>query len=328
MKRRQLGHSGIEVSEIALGTMMFGAWGNPNHAECGRMVARALEAGINFFDTADIYDRGQSEVILAAALSRVPRSSYVLATKVGNPMSDADPSMRGLSRRWITRACDDSLRRLGTDHIDLYQAHRPDPDTPLEETVAAFDGLVRAGKVRAIGTSCFSAAQLDEWHRLAAEAGLVAPATEQPPYSILARGIENEIVPAAARHGMGLVVWAPLNGGWLTGKYQTGSGEDTSRAEREPDHFDYRDTQMRGRKRELVWKLQGVATEAGLSLIQLALGFVLARPEVSAALIGPRTLIQLEDLIHAGTPVLGADILADIDAIVAPGVDVNPHDAG
>jgi len=328
MKTRPLGQSGIDVSELALGTMMFGAWGNPDHAECARMVAFAVDHGITLFDTADMYDQGQSELILGAALCHVPRGAYVLATKVGNPMSETDPAMRGLSRRWIEQACEDSLRRLGVEYVDLYQAHRPDPDTPLEETVAAFDSLAEAGKVRAVGTSCFTATQLDEWHRLAAGSNLVAPATEQPPYSMLARGIETEIVPAVRRHEMSLLVWAPLNGGWLTGKYQMGSGEDHSRAQRQPDHFDLKDAEMRAHKRDLVGRLQLVATEAGLTITQLALGFVLATPAVSTALIGPRTLTQLEDLVHGGAPMLTPDTLAAIDAVVAPGTNINPYDAG
>lgn len=328
MRLRRLGHSGIPVSELALGTMMFGAWGNPDEAECTRMVRRALDAGITLFDCADIYDRGRSEEILGAALAGVSRDSYVLATKCGNAMSDTDPSMRGLSATWIERACEDSMRRLGVDFIDLYQAHRPDPDTPLEESLAAFDRLVQAGKVGAIGTSCFTAEQLDELARISARTGIVAPATEQPPYSILARGIEVDIVPACARHDMALLVWAPLNGGWLTGKYQDGAGEDRSRAQREPDHFDHADAAMRDRKRSLVAQLIGVASGAGLTITQLALGFVLANEHVAAALIGPRTLAQLDDLLANGAPVLSPEVLDAIDAVVSPGTNVNPKDAG
>ena len=307
---------------------MFGAWGNPDEAECAAMVRRALDAGITLFDCADIYDRGRSEEILGAALAGVPRGSYVLATKCGNPMSDSDPSMRGLSAAWIERACEDSMRRLGVEYLDLYQAHRPDPSTPLEESLVAFDRLVEAGKVGAVGTSCFTAEQLDELARLAGRSGLVAPATEQPPYSILARGIEVDIVPACARHDMALLVWAPLNGGWLTGKYQSGAGEGGSRAQREPDHFDHADAAMRDRKRSLVADLIGVASGAGMTITQLALGFVLANAHVAAALIGPRTLVQLDDLLAAGAPELSADVLDAIDAIVPPGTNVNPKDAG
>ena len=328
MKRRRLGQTDIEVSEIALGTMMFGSWGQPNHAECGRMVARAIAGGINFFDSADIYDFGQSEQILGAALGYVKRDSYVVATKVGNPMSQTDDSMRGLSARWISQSCENSLTRLGVEHIDLYQAHRPDPETPLDETVEAFGALVAAGKVRAVGTSCFSAAQIAEWNRLAAESGVAGLTTEQPPYSILARGIETEIVPAAQNEHLSLVVWAPLNGGWLTGKYQADAIELESRAQREPAHFDHADAEIRSRKRELVSQLQEVAAQAGLSIVQLSVGFVLARPEVGSALVGPRTLEQLDALLSRAIPQLSADVLAAIDRIVAPGTNINPADAG
>ena len=203
---------------LALGTMMFGRWGNPDRDACRRMVDIALDAGIDLIDTADIYDFGVSEEIVGEAIAG-RRDRVVLATKVGNAMSD-DPAERGLSRRWILASCDASLRRLGVDHIDVYQMHRPDPDTPLEESLAAFDELVRAGKVGAVGTSTFPATQLDELQRLAADRGWVRPTSEQPPYSVLVRGIESEVLPVCRRHGIGVLVWAPLNGGWLTGKYQ------------------------------------------------------------------------------------------------------------
>jgi aryl-alcohol dehydrogenase-like predicted oxidoreductase len=322
-----IGHGGIEVSEIALGTMMFGRWGNPNADECREMVDLALDAGITLFDTADIYDFGVSEEILGSALVGRDRESFVVATKVGNPMSD-DPAERGLSRRWILRSCEASLRRLGLDHIDLYQAHRPDPSTPLDETLAAFDELVRAGKVRAIGTSCFSAAQIAELAALGDSRRQTRPTSEQPPYSILARGIETEVVPVCMALGVGLLVWAPLNGGWLTGKYQDGSGEATSRARREPEHFDHKDDEMRARKRALVAALTEIAAVAGLSITQLSLGFVLSQPAVSAALVGPRTPDQLRDLLTTHPAPLPADVMAAIDTVVAPGTNVNPADAG
>jgi aryl-alcohol dehydrogenase (NADP+) len=328
MRTRRLGRPGLPVSEIGLGTMMFGAWGNPDPTVCAGMVRRALDAGITLFDTADIYDRGRSEEILGAALAGIPRDEFVLATKCGNPMHDTDPTMRGLSPVWIARACDDSLRRLGVDHLDLYQAHRPDPTVPLEESLGAFHELVLAGKVRAIGTSCFGADRIDELARLADERGWTPVTSEQPPYSILARGIESEVVPACRRHDLALLVWAPLNGGWLTGKYQNDAGGVGSRAQREPDHFDHRDAAMRETKRTLVARLQDIASAAGVTLTALALGFVLATPEVGSALIGPRTPEQLDDLLGAGAPILDSDTLRAIDAIVAPGVDVNPADAG
>ncbi len=326
MRYRPLGASGVDVSTLALGTMMFGAWGNPDVAECHHMVDMALDAGITFFDTADIYDFGVSETILGDALHG-RRGGIVIGTKVGNPMSD-DAAERGLSRRWIVRSCENSLRRLRTDHIDLYQMHRPDPDTPFEETLAAFDELVRSGKVGHIGTSTFSAEQIDAMVAIAGDGGWGVPTTEQPPYSVLARGIEAEVLPACRRNDIGCVVWAPLNGGWLTGKYQHGPADEGSRAQRSPDHFDHRHDAIAATKRTMVDQLSAIASAAGISLVQLALGFVLRDPVVAAALIGPRTPAQLADLLHAGHVDLTADVLAAIDDVVAPATNVNPADAG
>jgi aryl-alcohol dehydrogenase-like predicted oxidoreductase len=323
---RQLGTSGIEVSTLALGTMMFGRWGNPDEQACSQMVDDALAAGVTLFDTADIYDFGTSEEFLGRALAG-RRDEVVLATKVGNAMSD-DPQERGLSRRWIMQSCEASLRRLGTDHIDLYQMHRPDADTPIDESLQAFDDLVKAGKVRAIGTSTFSPAQLEEARVRAAQLGVVSPSVEQPPYSMLVRGAESEVLPWCDRHGVGVLAWAPLNGGWLTGKYQSDSIDTASRAGREPDHFDHRDAAIRKTKHALVEQLAAVAAAAGLTLIQLALGFVVANPAVTAALIGPRTPEQLPALLAAADVNLPADVLAAIDAIVTPGLTVNPVDDG
>ena len=325
VRHRTLGSSGIEVTVLGLGTMMFGRWGNPDEAECRRMVDRALDAGVTLFDTADIYDFGTSEEFLGRALAG-RRDRVVLATKVGNAMSD-DPSERGLSRRWVLQSCDSSLRRLGTDHIDLYQMHRPDPDTPIDETLRAMEELVQAGKVRAIGTSTFSVAQLDDAHVRAKALGVTAPTSEQPPYSMMVRGVESEVLPWCRQHAVGTLVWAPLNGGWLTGKYQTSDVDASSRAAREPDHFDHRDAAMRARKRELVDALSSIAGGAGLTLVQLALGFVLANPAVTSALIGPRTPDQLDSLLEAADVSLPDDVLAAIDDVVSPGVTVNPADA-
>lgn len=326
---RKLGHSGIEVSTLAFGVMMFGKWGNTDVAECHRMVARALDAGVTLFDTADMYDDGTSETILGEAL-RGHRDRVVLATKVGNPMG-GDKARGGLSRRWIMQACDDSLRRLQVDHIDLYQMHRPDPATPIDETLAAFDELVKAGKVAAIGTSTFSAARIDEIHARSNELGLTRPTSEQPPYSALARGIENEVLPACRRHDVGVIVWAPLNGGWLTGKYQSaadGASDARSRALRQPDHFDHGQEAIRVEKQKLVASLIEIADGAGMSLKQLALAFVLDDPTITAAIIGPRTYEQLDDLLSQGTLQLSAGVRAAIDAVITPGRNVNPADAG
>jgi len=326
MRRRRLGHSGMEVSTLGLGTMMFGRWGNPDQAECARMVDIALDAGVTLIDTADIYDFGTSEEFLGEALAG-KRDQVVLATKVGNAMSD-DPSERGLSRRWIIESCEASLRRLRTDRIDLYQMHRPDPDTPFEETLAAFDELVTAGKVRQIGTSTFTAEQIEAVVTLSLDRGWLAPTSEQPPYSVLARGIETAVLPACRENEIGVIVWAPLNGGWLTGKYQSGAAEPGSRAVREPDHFDHRDDEIAATKRAMVDQLTELAAGSGLTLLHLALGFVLRDPVVSSALIGPRTPAQLSELLAAGHLDLPADVVARIDQIVEPGRNVNPADAG
>jgi aryl-alcohol dehydrogenase-like predicted oxidoreductase len=323
--RRKLGHGGPEVSALGLGTMMFGRWGNSDPDACRRMVDIALDAGIVLVDTADIYDFGVSEEIVGAAIAG-RRDRVVIATKVGNAMSD-DPAERGLSRRWIHASCDASLRRLRVDHIDVYQMHRPDPDTALEESLAAFDELVAAGKVGAVGTSTFSPAQLEELQQLASDHDWIRPTSEQPPYSVFVRGIEREVLPTCRRHQIGVLVWAPLNGGWLTGKYQRDNVDADSRALREPDHFDHRDVDMRARKRELVDRLATVASEAGITLTQLALGFALANPDVAAVLLGPRTPEQLSELIDPLPDPLDADVLGAIDEVVSPGTNVNAADA-
>ena len=327
---RRLGHSGIEVTQFAFGAMMFGRWGNTDVDECHRMVTRALDGGITLFDTADMYDDGASETILGEAL-RGHRDQVVLATKVGNPMG-GDLQRSGLSRRWIMQACDDSLRRLQTDHIDLYQMHRPDLSTDIDETLAAFHELVTAGKVGAIGTSTFSLEQIDRINERATELGVARPTSEQPPYSALARGIELDVLPACRRHDLGVIVWAPLNGGWLTGKYQDMVDDADSRALRQPDHFDYGQATIRAQKQAMVDQFIAIAGRVGMTLKQLALAFVLDDPTITAAIIGPRTLEQLDDLLatarRPGGLILPEGVRAEIDAVAAPGRNVNPADAG
>lgn len=326
MEKRRLGSSRVDVSAIGLGTMMFGAWGNPDREQCRRMLDMALDAGITLVDTADIYDFGVSEDMLGEFLTG-RRERVVLATKFGNAMDD-DPLHRGGSQRWVREAVTDSLRRLRTDHIDLYQMHRPDPDVPFEETLGALDELVREGLVGAVGTSCFPSEQLVESQWIAARRNFVRPTSEQPPYSILCRGVERAVFPMCRRYDVGAIVWAPLNGGWLTGKYRRDEAPPaSSRAAREPDHFDH-GSNWREIKLDLVERLEKVATEAGVSLTGLALGFALAHPAVSAVLLGPRTPEQLADLLTLADVRLDHDTLAAIDAIVPPGTDVNPADAG
>lgn len=324
MEYRPLGRTGIQVSTFALGTMVLGAWGNPDRRECVAVVNAALDAGVNLVDTADVYAAGESEEIVGEALAG-RRDDVVLATKFHNPMGD-DPNHRGNSRRWIVRACEASLRRLRTDWIDVYQVHRPDPDTDIDETLGALSDLVHAGKIRAFGTSTFPAWQIAQAQAVAAGRGRERPATEQPPYSILARGVEREVLPACEAYGLGVLVWAPLNGGWLTGKYQ-GEAPADSRAGRSPDHFDYGGRSHEA-KQAAVGALSAVAAEAGLRLTDLAHAFVLAHPAVTSAIIGPRTLAQLDDTLAGAGLQLGGDVLDAVDRIVPPGVNLNGSDAG
>ncbi|HSS08289.1 MAG TPA: aldo/keto reductase, partial [Acidimicrobiales bacterium] len=297
MEYRKLGGTGIEVSPLCLGAMMFGAWGNPDREACIQMVHAALDAGINFLDTADIYDFGESEKIVGLAL-KGRRDDVVVATKVNNAMAD-EPNHGGNSRRWIMAEVEASLRRLQTDYIDLYQIHRPDPDTDLDETLGALSDLIHQGKVRSIGSSTFPAQTIVEAQWIAERKSRERLQTEQPPYSIFARGVEADVLPTCQQFSLSALVWAPLNGGWLTGKYRRGVAPPPgSRAEREPDHFDYA-YPIRERKLDVVEELLKLAAEGGMSLIHLALAFVLAHPAVSAAIIGPRTMDQLRDQLGA-----------------------------
>jgi aryl-alcohol dehydrogenase-like predicted oxidoreductase len=318
MRYRTLGRTGIKVSPYCLGAMMFGALGNPDHDESVRMIHKALDAGINFVDTADAYARGESEEIVGKAL-KGRRENVVLATKARLPMGD-DPNEQGNSRRWLVRALEDSLRRLGTDHVDLYQIHRPAPDTDVEETLSALTDLVRAGKVRAIGSSTFPASEIVEAQWVAERRGLQRFRVEQPTYSILDRGIEREVLPVCRRYGMGTLVWSPLAGGLLTGRYRKGQQAATHRA-----GFGF--THMRDERRlDAVEQLIALADEAGLPLTHLAMAFTIAHPGVTSAIIGPRTPEQLDDLLASAGTALSDDILDRIDAIVPPGTDVSPLD--
>ena len=326
MDYRRLGATGIQVSTLCLGTMMFGSWGNPDERDCTRMVDLALDAGINFIDTADVYDFGVSEEILGRAL-KGRRDDVVLATKFHNAMGE-DLNRRGNSRRWIMTAVEESLRRLGTDWIDLYQVHRPDPGVDIDETLAALSDLVHQGKVRTIGTSTFPAEQLVEAAWVAERRGRERFWTEQPPYSIFVRGIEADVLPTAERLGLGVLVWAPLNGGWLSGKYRRGAEVTAeSRAVREAAHFDI-DSPAAQVKLDLVEELVALADELGCSLAHLALGFVLAHRAVTSAIVGPRTPAQLESLLGAQELRLDGAVLDRIDALVPPGTNVNAQNAG
>jgi aryl-alcohol dehydrogenase-like predicted oxidoreductase len=326
MKNRILGRTGIKVSPLCLGAMMFGAWGNPDHQESIRIIHRALDEGINFIDTADVYSAGESEVIVGEALATMDRSRVVLATKVYAPMSD-DPNAQGNSRRWIIAECENSLQRLGTDYLDLYQVHRPDETVDIDQTLGALSDLVHAGKIRAFGSSTFPAEQIVEAQWVAERRSRERFMTEQPPYSILVRGIERDVLPVAQSFGMGVIPWSPLAGGWLSGRFGEGKENTSRRAARIPGRYDL-SIPANQRKLEIVNDLAKVADQAGLSLIELALAFVLEHPAVSAAIIGPRTMEQFESQLSAPDIRLESAVLDRIDEIVAPGTNVNPDDAG
>jgi len=326
MNLHPLGRTGIKVSPLCLGAMMFGAWGNTDHDDSIRIIHRALDAGINFIDTADVYSQGESEVIVGKALTSLDRSRVVVATKVHASMGD-DPNAQGNSRRWIMAECDNSLRRLGLDYIDLYQIHRPDESTDIDETLGALSDLVHVGKIRSFGSSTFPAEQIVQAQWVAERRARERFMTEQPPYSILVRGIERDVLPVAQSFGMGVIPWSPLAGGWLSGRFGEGLDNTSRRSARIPDRYDL-SLVANQRKLEAVTQLATLAREAGLSLIDLALAFVLEHPAVSAAIIGPRTMEQLESQLSAPDVRLESDVLDRIDEIVAPGTNVNPADAG
>jgi len=325
MEHRQLGCTGVSVSKFCLGAMMFGAWGNPDHDESIGIIHAALDAGINFIDTADVYGQGESEEIVGKALAGGRRDNVILATKFHNAMGD-DPNQQGNSRRWIIRAVEDSLRRLGTDWIDLYQVHRPDPRTDIAETLSALSDLVHQGKVRYIGSSTFPASQIVDAQWVARDRHLQRFVTEQPPYSILVRAAEADVLPTCRRHGLAVMSYSPLTGGWLSGRWRKSTGQQSSsRASRLPDRFDLSNPANQ-RKLDAVERLAQLADETGITLIQLAIAFVLHHPAITAALIGPRTMEQLQSQLAAADVILDETILDRIDEIVAPGTTINPAD--
>ncbi|MCY0903347.1 aldo/keto reductase [Arthrobacter sp. H14-L1] len=323
-----LGRTGVEVSRLALGTMMFGDWGNKDHDASARIIHRALDAGINFIDTADIYSFGESEEIVGKAIAQSgKREDIILATKFFNGMKQ-QPNYRGGSRRWIVRSVEDSLRRLGTDYLDLYQMHRPDEYTDIEESLGALTDLVTQGKVRYIGSSTFQPSQVVEAQWTSRERHLARFVTEQPPYSMLTRGIEADLLPTTQRHAMGALVWSPLAGGWLSGKFRKGQDlPATHRSDRDPGRYDL-DNPKIAAKFDAADKLGALADELGVPLVHLAIAFVLRHPAVTSAIIGPRTMDQLESQLAAASLELDASTLERIDEIVPPGMNVNPDDAG
>ncbi|MDF2745434.1 MAG: aldo/keto reductase [Actinomycetia bacterium] len=325
MEYRVLGRTGVTVSNLCLGAMMFGPWGDPDHDNGIRTIHRALEAGINFLDTADVYSQGESEEIVAKAIAG-RRDDIILATKFHGAMGGDDPNQQGSSRRWIIREVEDSLRRLGTDWIDLYQVHRPRTDTDIEETLSALSDLVHQGKVRYIGSSTFPASQIVEAQWVARERHLRRFVTEQPPYSMLVRSVEADVLPTCARHGMGVIPYSPLAGGWLSGRWRKDTGQQpSSRAGRLPERFDL-SLPANQRKLDAVEQLARLAEEAGITLIQLAIAFVLNHPAITAPIIGPRTMEQLESQLAAADVVLDHAMLDRIDEIVPPGTTINPAD--
>lgn len=326
MQHHTLGTTGIQVSALALGTMNFGSLGNTTAEDVTAVIDRALDAGINLIDTADVYSAGQSEELVGAAIAgrRDDRDNIALATKGGLPMGE-DPNHRGSSRRWITNAVDDSLRRLRVDHIDLYQLHRWEPDTSDEETLAALTDLQAAGKILHFGTSEYPAHRLVQSQWTARERGLRRFVTEQPSYSILQRGIEADVLPVAQEHQLGVLTWSPLASGWLSGAVREGQDVTTSRFGFMPKRFDT-SVPANAAKLVAVEKLAELAEQAGLTMIQLALGFITSHPAVTAALIGPRTLGHLDSQLAAADTVLTPDVLDRIDEIVPPGLDLAPEE--
>jgi aryl-alcohol dehydrogenase-like predicted oxidoreductase len=331
MDYRNLGATGLKVSPLCLGAMMFGSWGNSDHDECIRIIHRALDAGINFIDTSNNYSGGESEIIVGQAL-RGRREQAVLATKVWGPMGEG-PNQRGLSRKAIEEQVEHSLRRLQTEVIDLYQIHRPDPGAPWEETLSTLTDLVRRGKVRYLGCSTNHYSGAGQWEKyfpaweivetlwISERRGYERFISLQPPYSILRRAMELEHFPLALRHGIGIMVWSPLEGGWLTGKYRKGAANpgDSPRARSwvgslENPKFE--------RRLEVVEQLIRLVEAKGISLARFATAWTLRQPAVTAAIIGPRTMEQLEDSLQALDLTIAPEDAAVVDRLVPPGTTV------
>jgi aryl-alcohol dehydrogenase-like predicted oxidoreductase len=327
MELRTLGRSGVQVSAYCLGAMMFGAWGNPDHDDCVRIIHRALDEGINFIDTADVYSAGESEEIVGRAING-RRDDVVLATKFFAPMG-GDPNRRGGSRRWILHEVEDSLRRLQTDHLDLYQIHRPDDVVDIDDTLGALSDLVHQGKIRYLGHSTFPADYIVEAQWVAERRGRERFVSEQPPYSILMRGIERSVLPACQRYGIGVIPWSPLAGGLLTGRYR--KGQEPPEGSRLARGFgarfeNERQRQVHEQRLDAVEELLAVAANAGVSLTHLAHAFVLEHPAVTSAIIGPRTMEQLDDVLEGVEVRLDVATLDAIDEVVRPGGDLTPGD--
>ncbi|MDP9820819.1 aldo/keto reductase [Nocardioides massiliensis] len=328
MEYRVLGASGVRVSALGLGGMGFGRWANSNAGDCAAIIRAAIDAGINLIDTADVYSHGESEQFIGRAIEG-RRDGVVLATKFHHSMGP-DVNMQGNSRRWITRAVEDSLRRLGTDWIDLYQVHRPDPGTDIAETLEALTDLVRAGKIRMFGCSTFRPHEIIEAQWAARERQTGRLVSEQPPYSLLARGIEADLLPVCAEQKMGAITWSPLAGGWLSGHFVPEGGTDAAqihRRRRNASRFDPAEASNQ-QKLAALDQFHSLAADSGIPLPHLAVAFAKNHPAVSSVLLGPRSMEQLTSLLPAADTMLTPDVLDAVDDIVSPGTTINPADAG
>jgi aryl-alcohol dehydrogenase-like predicted oxidoreductase len=323
MPMRTLGKTGMKVSVLCLGAMMFGQWGNPDHEDSIKVIHKALDSGINFVDTADVYSAGESEEIVGKALKGGKRNNVILATKVHGSMGD-NPNHAGNSRRWIMQEVDNSLKRLQTDWIDLYQIHRPDPETDIDETLGALTDLVKMGKIRAFGSSTYPASQIVEAQWTAEKRDRERFICEQPPYSMLVRGIEADILPTLQRYNMGAIVWSPLAGGWLSGKWKKGQdAPQSSRSQRRPEVFDLSKPGNKA-KLEAADALGKLAEKNNMSLVNMAIAFTIRHPGVTSAIIGPRTMEQLESQLESANVELSQKVLDNIDEIVPPGTNASP----
>ena len=323
MEYRSLGRTGVQVSVLCLGCMNFGGKTSPEDSY--RIIEHALDAGINFLDTANVYSRGRSEEVTGAALKRAgKRSKVILATKVHGRMDDEDPNAWGNARRHIIEQCEASLKRLQTDYIDLYQIHRPQSGIPIDETLRALDDLIRAGKVRYIGTSTFAAWQLVESLWVAKEFGLNRFVCEQPPYNLLDRRIESELIPMAQTYGFGIIPWSPIAGGLLSGKYRRGQEFPPDARYADAKGRPWMESRLTDGVFDVVEMLVPMAEEKGCSMAQLALAWVIQRPGVTSPIIGPRTMEHLVDNLGAVDVSFTDDELTQIDAMIPPGSMVSP----
>lgn len=323
---RVIGASGITVSPLCLGAMMLGPYGRVEKDEGVAIIQRAIDAGINFIDTADVYSAGVSEEIVGEAI-RHRRDDVVLATKFSMPMSRR-PNENGHSRKWVIRAVEDSLRRLGTDYIDLYQAHRPDPSTDLDELLGTLTTLIHQGKVRIIGSSTFPAHLMVQAQWVAKRRNRERFLCEQPPYSLLARGIERDVLPVAQEYGLGVITWGPLAGGWLSGRFHREMSQPN--APRNRVNFARYDLSRPENERKFaaVEAISALAEKAGLSMPHLSIAFALNHPAVTSVIIGPRTIEHLDGLFGAADVTLSDGVLDELDSICQAGVNINAADGG